>query len=65
MTSTEQDFDQYAVGWEAIVGNEADPAEAASWAPVYSGQPDRAGNRGSTTPCANGSRRTPRKDTPH
>ncbi|QFG10106.1 hypothetical protein PBI_LEMURIA_26 [Mycobacterium phage Lemuria] len=42
MTSTEQDFDQYAVGWEAIVSNEADPADAASWAPVFSGQPDRA-----------------------
>lgn len=42
MTSTEQDFDTYAVGWEAIVSNEADPADASSWAPVYAGQPDRA-----------------------
>lgn len=42
MTSTEQDFDQYAVGWEAIVSNEADPLDDASWAPVFSGQPDRA-----------------------
>lgn len=41
MTSTEN-FATYAVGWEAIVSNEADPLDAASWAPVYSGQPDRA-----------------------
>ncbi|AHJ86575.1 hypothetical protein Jolie2_25 [Mycobacterium phage Jolie2] len=38
----DQDFDQYAVGWDAIVSNEADPADASSWAPVYAGQPDRA-----------------------
>lgn len=42
MTSTEQDFDTYAVGWDAIVSNEADPADPTSWAPVYAGQPDRA-----------------------
>lgn len=42
MTSTEAQYDQFAVGWDAIISSEADPADPASWAPVYSGQADRA-----------------------
>lgn len=35
------EFDQYAVGWEALVPADADPMLDESWEPVYSVQIDR------------------------
>ncbi len=35
------EFEQYAVGWDAIVDSNSDPADEASWAPVRSPQYDR------------------------
>ncbi|AKF14528.1 hypothetical protein SEA_CAMBIARE_26 [Mycobacterium phage Cambiare] len=31
-----EEFDQYAVGWDAIASADADPADEASWVPVRS-----------------------------
>ena len=36
-----EEFDQYAVGWDAIADSNSDPADEASWVPVRSQQSDR------------------------